>query len=685
MTVSHCATVTRVTACIVALSLAAASRAADCNSNGFDDAVDIAGGTSADCNATNIPDECELSAEIAFTSGTLGPLAGGTPLTFSIDAPPPAIGEVVFAFAAYGDLSTTEEYVNVSIENASTTGILFATGASDCPAVPDEAEWIVSRDAFNDVASNGAVTIQMLATNPVDNNCAPRSTISITVRYRVYQDCNANGIPDDCEADCNTNGLPDDCDIAAGTAGDCDADGLPDSCETDCNGNGVPDDCDIAGGQSRDCNGNKVPDECDIASGSPDCNANNVPDSCDLASGASKDCNTNGLPDDCELGIRDLKVAFRQRPEESTGIYADADCKLCDSAGSQSAAVGFRFSKRTVLSAVHVWGAFYPSDARPDVDAFSVILHDIENDLPGNTIASFDGLPAERAETGVTLTLEVPELKFEIDLPQPVTLEPGSYYIEVFNDTTGSSDTFIWEYGVSVATTSIAGTPFADEAPGQTWVLSSDINLSLELLSGTLSDCDGNGVPDECDMAAGYGDCNGNGEYDACEADCNDSGTPDDCDVAAGTSLDCNGNATPDECELESGAAADCNQNGIPDTCDIAAGSALDCDGNRVPDDCDLATGAASDCDGNGVPDTCQLDSDADGVIDVCEPPDADGDGVPDDDDVCPATPEGAEVDESGCAAIDIPFGFGCGAGASTTVLGLSLVGATLLLTRKKR
>ena len=33
----------------------------------------------------------------------------------------------------------------------------------------------------------------------------------------------------------------------------------------DCNGNGIPDECDIASGISQDCNSNGIPDECDIA------------------------------------------------------------------------------------------------------------------------------------------------------------------------------------------------------------------------------------------------------------------------------------------------------------------------------------------------------------------------------------------------------------------------------------
>jgi len=132
-------------------------------------------------------------------------------------------------------------------------------------------------------------------------------------------DCNANGVPDECEPDCNTNGLPDDCDlcVAGGrpSAGelcsaDCNASGVPDECEqagNDCDGNAVPDECD------PDCNTNSRPDKCDIreADGglctvepcSNDCQPNGKPDECDLSDGTSNDENGNGIPDECECGV----------------------------------------------------------------------------------------------------------------------------------------------------------------------------------------------------------------------------------------------------------------------------------------------------------------------------------------------------------------------------------------------
>ena len=78
------------------------------------------------------------------------------------------------------------------------------------------------------------------------------------------------------------------------------------------------------------------------------------------------------------------------------------------------------------------------------------------------------------------------------------------------------------------------------------------------------SDCNSNGIPDECELAEG--DCDGNGLPDDCELptrDCDDNGVIDECQS------DCNRNALPDACEILSGAAEDCNENGIPDDCDL--------------------------------------------------------------------------------------------------------------------
>ena len=150
---------------------------------------------------------------------------------------------------------------------------------------------------------------------------------------------------------------------------------------------------------------------------------------------------------------------------------------------------------------------------------------------------------------------------------------------------------------------------------------------SVQLLTGTATDCDGNGVIDVCDP-----DCDNNGVPDACRQgtlDCNGNGVPDSCDVDNGTSEDCNRNMIPDECDIASELEDDCDENEVPDSCDI------DCDGNEVPDICDIEDRTHPDCNGNGIPDLCDIDSghsndvDDDGVPDECQP-DCNGNGIPD-------------------------------------------------------
>jgi hypothetical protein len=65
------------------------------------------------------------------------------------------------------------------------------------------------------------------------------------------------------------------------------------------------------------------------------------------------------------------------------------------------------------------------------------------------------------------------------------------------------------------------------------------------------------------------------------------------------SSPDCNGNAVPDECDLSSGLSLDGNMNSVPDECEV------DCNNNGSNDALDILMGAP-DIDGNGIPDECE-------------------------------------------------------------------------------
>ena len=114
------------------------------------------------------------------------------------------------------------------------------------------------------------------------------------------------------------------------------------------------------------------------------------------------------------------------------------------------------------------------------------------------------------------------------------------------------------------------------------------------LLAHPKVDCNGNGVPDDRDIADGAStDCDSNGFPDECDPDCNGNGVPDDCDIADGTSTDCDANGFPDECD------PDCNGNGVADSCEIADGTARNLNDNDVLDECELHLFGDLDLDGD--------------------------------------------------------------------------------------
>jgi len=92
-------------------------------------------------------------------------------------------------------------------------------------------------------------------------------------------------------------------------------------------------------------------------------------------------------------------------------------------------------------------------------------------------------------------------------------------------------------------------------------------------------DCAGHWGPHQVFGPFEITECNGNGILDVCDISCDGSeldftGTcvagmsPDTCDVpGCGTEEDCNGNLVPDGCDIVDGFSEDCNIDGVPDEC----------------------------------------------------------------------------------------------------------------------
>ncbi len=307
----------------------------DCDHTQTADECDIAAGSALDVNANAIPDSCESDCDIngvpddwqvetgvAFDADSNGTLdhceVPGPGNAECVDATPICPG-ITYSGSTVGDHDgwvwyswTPATFVDQSLIRVDTCGsqiplvveggcagnddifncdvcntMSFRTRYVPDITRPDECVRI-NFDALeaqpgteylfairSDGPEEGEYQFRLTFTaGTVEGNCINAPTLP-----EPFNDCDANGVPDDAQPDedCNSNGVRDICEEKMGISTDCDQDGVPDecmmidcnnngthdACESDCNRNGTPDDCDIATGTSMDCNGDGGPDECD--------------------------------------------------------------------------------------------------------------------------------------------------------------------------------------------------------------------------------------------------------------------------------------------------------------------------------------------------------------------------------------------------------------------------------------
>ena len=255
-----------------------------------------------------------------------------------------------------------------------------------------------------------------------------------------------------------------------------------------------------------------------------DCNRNGIPDADEIAAGAP-DCNGNGVPDECELGGGDLIVNGGFETQDFSG-----------------------------------WSQINSGSG-------GIVINDGTFDPPGP-----DGPlpPCDGSVCSVTFQSGPGQhtLYQEVTIPPSAGTATLSWidrirnHAGVFSDPNQEFRVQVWDTNnvpiVEVFSTN-PGDPLLNDCEERSFDISSFVgqtvriaftqqdnlfffnahldNVSLIVGAGATGDCNGNGVPDDCDIA------------DGTSADCNGNATPDHCDIAAGTSSDVNFNGTPDECE----------------------------------------------------------------------------------------------------------------------------------------
>ena len=266
-------------------------------------------------------------------------------------------------------------------------------------------------------------------------------------------------------------------------SGDCNGNGLPDECEADCDGNGVPDGCDVDGSD---------PDGDGLVA--DDCNANGLPDVCDVPPlGSGADCQGDGIPDACQLYVApDKAVVIDESFEDAVFPPAGWETIAYDANGPWDVSANPDYVHTGLQSAVHSWNATDGADSYLLTPELTITT----GTLSVWSIGSF-GQPWDGA--------------YDIDVMIVIGAPGGGDDIFVGNLNDLWTDYFItWVEGVYDLSPLLPGGPFriGFRYTGFDGDLGVIDDVVIEGASGPpANDCNGNGVPDECDAPVCGNDC----------------------------------------------------------------------------------------------------------------------------------------------------------------------------------
>ncbi|MBN2070157.1 MAG: hypothetical protein JW814_01770 [Candidatus Krumholzibacteriota bacterium] len=295
--------------------------------------------------------------------------------------------------------------------------------------------------------------------------------------------------------------------------------------------------CDASSHPEFDCDGNGIYDGCDIAGGASDCNRNGLPDECDLV---DNDCNLDGIPDDCP-NCPPVEIIFIL--DTSTSMDDEA-AVLCN---NMSHVI-------TILEGV-------------DLDVMPLLLGIC--DLPGGAYSCLEDHITNLL--GTTVPGSPP--------PGLELLGDCTGYLEGCQEDWGLaaavvSGSYSWlPEGESVRLI----IPVADEGPGCGDPVDSFDEatiahaISVAQSAGVIvSPITGTGSSTTVkSLAQALADSTGGMHFNSTEPALDIADAIVDLVLTACSSYtDCNGNGILDECDITSGTSEDDNSNGIPDECE---------------------------------------------------------------------------------------------------------------------
>lgn len=554
----------------------------DCNTNGTCDTADLLPGVAQEFGASGlalaIPDLSVVGADHVINVPTGGNIAD---LNVRLQVTHTWVGDLcatlthpngttsvtllsrpglAAACDATGCCGCSGNNYNITLDDGGSGGTIEALcGAPNVPVSPPSYTPDEALSAFNGLDMAGNWTLHLNDNGSGDTGTLDAWTLQFNALPAVSSDCNGNGIPDECEADCDSNGVPDDCDVDP----------------SDPDGNGLV---------------------------APDCNSNGLPDACDVPPiGSGPDCQPDGIPDSCQLGAVSSGEAVADGSFEAgspSPSWAEASTNfgtpLCTIA---ACGTGLGTGPRT-----GDWWTWFGGIAAAEVGSMQ---QSVTLPAGANTLTFYLEIPASSGNgtdfINVRMDGNILFTAFE-NTPGYSTYALVSVDISAYAD--GGSHLLRFESTISGAP---SGTNFFVD------------DVSIVAPTGPApNDCNGNGVPDECDTAVCGDNCLQTGEDcdgtadAACPGACYPSGGALGCQcpscgdgvVNPGESCD-GGVCCTTGCAFDSGTA--CRPPaGVCDVAEFCNGSSAGCpaDGYLSGSVCRPAAGvcdAAESCNGSGV------------------------------------------------------------------------------------
>ena len=164
-----------------------------------------------------------------------------------------------------------------------------------------------------------------------------------------------------------------------------------------------------------------------------------------------------------------------QPPNQANAYYSDR-------AASAYLAEDFVLGAQERIDFLIFWGA-YDSNTPMPVDCFTVIFREDAGGLPGAEINRLDCVPAtSRVVTGALILDYYDEYEYMIEIDPNKILGPGTFWVEIYNDTIGHPGDWAWESGNVDPLLGIPGIAGSRTFPEPPWLPDSGVDLAFDLI-----------------------------------------------------------------------------------------------------------------------------------------------------------------------------------------------------------